>query len=73
MGGEFKRSFFNGKYAALIAWGVYPKRQYSFAILAYVLAGGGGCLGQPYATFNRDNCGATLTADKWVGLWRKPR
>ena len=51
MGGEFKRSFFNGKYAALIAWGVYPKRQYSFAILACVLAGGGGCLGQPYATY----------------------
>ena len=46
-----KISFFNGKYAALTAWGTILKRQYSFAILAYVLAGGGGCLGQPYATY----------------------
>ena len=46
-----KRSFFNGKYAALTAWGAILKRQYSFAILAYVLVGEGGSLEQPYATY----------------------
>ena len=47
-----KRSFFNGKYAALTAWGAILMRQYSFAILAYVLVGGGGGLEQPYATYS---------------------
>ena len=49
-----KRSFFNGKYAALTAWGailLILKRQYRFAILAYVLVGGGGGLEQPYASY----------------------
>ena len=46
-----KRSLFNGKYAALTVWGAILKRQYSFAILAYVLVGGGGGLEQPYATY----------------------
>ena len=46
-----KRSFFYGNYAALTAWGAILKPQYSFAILAYVLVGGGGGLEQPYATY----------------------
>ena len=50
-GMSHKRSFFNSKYAALTAWEAILKRQYSFAILAYVLVGGGGGLEQPYATY----------------------